>query len=134
MTTSSAPSDESSIGELLGDVTRDLSLLVRQELELAKVELRESAVRAGRGAGELTGAGVAALLGLIFVSVAVWWAIGDGIGRGWAALIVGAFYFLVGAALAMVGRKELKSVSGLPQTTETVQRIPNAMKGNEDAS
>jgi uncharacterized membrane protein YqjE len=125
-------SQNQSIGELFSDVTRDVSLLIRQEVELAKAELRESATTAGKGAGELGAAVVAAHFGLLFVSIAIWWAIGNGIGRGWAGLIVGAVYLIVAAVLAAIGRKDLKAVTGLPQTAGTVKKIPSAMKGNED--
>jgi hypothetical protein len=128
-TSSEAPNQ--SIGDLLVDVSKDVSLLIRQELELAKAELRESAVKGGKGAGELTGAAVAAHLGLVFLSLAAWWAIGNATGRGWAGLIVGAVYLIVAGVLAAVGRRDLKSVRGLPRTTESVQRIPAAVKGEE---
>jgi hypothetical protein len=131
----STPSDAQnhSVGEIFADVSRDVSLLIRQEVELAKAELRESATKAGKGAGELSGAAVTGHLGILFLSLAVWWAIGNEIGRGWAGVIVGVVYLIIAAVLASVGRKDLKSVSGLPNTTATVQKIPAAMKGNEDA-
>lgn len=130
-TPSDAQAQNQSIGELFSDVTKDVSLLIRQEIELAKAEARESATRAGKGAGMLSGAAVTAHLGLIFLSLAVWWAIGNEIGRGWAGLIVGVVYVIVGAVLYSAGRKELKAVKGLPQTAGTVKKIPDAMKGNE---
>ncbi len=122
-----------SVGELLGDITRDLSTLMRQEVELAKAEVRQSASRAGKGSGLLAGAGVAALLAVIFLSVAVWWALGNGIGRGWSALVVMLIWLIVAAVLAALGRQALQSVKGLPQTTDTVKKIPDAVKGNEGA-
>jgi len=122
---------EQSIGELFVDVSKDISLLIRQEIELAKAELRESARTAGKGAGELGGAAVAAHLGLVFLSIALWWAIGNSTGRGWAGLIIGVVYLIIAGALAAVGRKDMKAVKGLPQTTGTVKQIPDAMKGNE---
>jgi hypothetical protein len=128
----STPEANQSIGALFSDVTKDVSLLIRQEVELAKVELRESATSAGKGAGELGAAAVAAHFGLLFVSIAIWWGIGNGIGRGWAGLIVGAVYLIISAVLAAIGRKDLKAVRGLPQTTSTAKKIPGAMKGNED--
>jgi uncharacterized membrane protein YqjE len=130
--TSTPDSQNQSIGELFTDVTKDVSLLIRQEVELAKAELRQSATTAGKGAGELGGAAVAAHFALLFLSIAIWWAIGNGIGRGWAALIVAVVYLIIAAVLAAIGRKDLKAVPGLPQTTGTVKKIPNAMKGNED--
>ncbi|WP_354176581.1 phage holin family protein, partial [Arthrobacter nitrophenolicus] len=59
--------DNASLGELLGDVTRDLSTLMRQEVELAKAELKQSASRAGKGSGMLAGAGVAGHFVLVFL-------------------------------------------------------------------
>jgi len=130
-TPSDAHAQNQSIGELFSDVTKDVSLLIRQEVELAKAELRESATRAGKGAAELGGAAVAGNFGLLFLSLALWWVIGNEIGRGWAALIVGAVYLIIAAILASLGRKDLKTVQGLPQTTATAKKIPDAMKGNE---
>jgi len=120
-----------SIGELFVDVSKDVSLLIRQEVELAKAELRESASKAGKGAGELGGAGLAAYFGVLFLSLAIWWAIGNSTGRGWAGLIVAVVYLIIAGILAAVGRKDLKAVKGLPQTAGTVKKIPDAMKGNE---
>jgi hypothetical protein len=51
---------------------------------------------------------------------------------GWAALIVAVLWGVVAAVLAMLGRNELKKVEGVPRTQETAQRIPDALKGNED--
>ena len=67
-----------SLGDLISEVTTDLSTLMRQELELAKAELQQSASRAGKGAGMLGGAAVAGYFVLLFVSIALWWAIGSG--------------------------------------------------------
>jgi len=121
----------SSVGDIIGDITENLSKLVRQETELAKVELKQSATRAGKGAGLLGGAAVAADLMLIFLSVAVWWALGQAIGLGWSALVVALIWAIVAAVLAMMGRKELNAIKGMPQTAETVKRAPDALKGNE---
>jgi hypothetical protein len=127
----SAPRSDASIGELFVDVSKDVSLLIRQEVELAKAELKESAVSAGKGAGMLGGAGITGHLAVIFLSVAVWWGLGDAIGRGWSGLVVAAFWLIVAAVLGLLGRSALKSVKGLPQTAGTVKKIPDAMKGNE---
>jgi len=120
-----------SLGELISGVTQDLSTLMRQELELAKAEVQQSASRAGKGAGMLGGAGVAGYFVLLFLSVALWWAIGSATGLGWSALIVAAIWGVIGAILYVAGRNSLKSVRGIPKTTETVSKIPDALKGNE---
>ncbi len=121
-----------SIGELLSDITTDLSTLIRQEVELAKAEIKQSATRAGKGAGMLAGAGVAGHFVLLFVSIAAWWGIGDSIGHGWSALIVALIWAVITAVLSMLGRNQLQTVQGVPRTTETVKKIPSAVAGNED--
>jgi hypothetical protein len=126
-----APDGRPSVGETFSDVAQDLSTLMRQEVELAKAEVRQSAIRAGKGAGMLAGAGVAGHMVLIFVSVAAWWGIGDTTGHGWSALIVGGVWLVIAAVLGLLGRREISAVSGLPQTAQTVKKIPDAVKGNE---
>jgi hypothetical protein len=134
--TSSRPAEPSSgpdrsLGDLISEVTQDLSTLLRQEVELAKAEVQQSAKRAGKGAGMLTGAAVAGYFVVLFASLALWWAIGAATGLGWSALIVAVIWAVIGAILALVGRKELRAVRGLPRTASTVQKIPDALKGNE---
>lgn len=122
-----------SIGELFADVSKDITLLLRQEVELAKAEVRQSATRAGKGAGMLGGAGFAGYMTALFLSIALWWALGNAIGRGWSALVVAAIWAVVAAVLAAMGRKNLKEVQGIPRTADTVKKIPDAVKGNEEA-
>jgi hypothetical protein len=126
------PDPRPSLGELLSDVTQDISTLMRQEVELAKAEIRQSATRAGKGAGMFAGAGISGHMVILFGSVAAWWGLGDTTGHGWAALIVAAVWLIIAAALALAGRSEIKSVSGLPQTADSVKKIPDAIKGNEE--
>ncbi len=121
-----------SIGEVMGDISRDLSTLLRQEVALARAELSDSATKAGKAAGMLAGAATGAFLTLLFLSLALAWALGTAIGFGWAALVVGLLWAVVAAALAVTGRSELGRVRGLPKTAETVSKIPNALKGNEE--
>jgi hypothetical protein len=124
--------EERSIGELMGDVSRDLSLLLRQEVDLAKAELKESSSRIGKGSGMLAGAGVAGFLTLLFISISLWWGLGLLIGNAWSGLVVAIVWAIVAAVLVSVGRGELNRVRGLPTTAETVSKIPNALKGNEE--
>jgi tetrahydromethanopterin S-methyltransferase subunit G len=126
------PAEEVSLGERLGNVTRDLSTLMRQEVALAKAEVSQSASQAGKGVGLLVGAGIGAFFVLLFLSVSLWWAIGNATGRGWAALIVAVVWAIIAAILLSVGRKELKKVRGIPTTTDTLGKIPNAVKGKEE--
>ncbi|KQO65158.1 phage holin family protein [Curtobacterium sp. Leaf261] len=118
------------LGELLTDVTKDISTLFRQEVALAKAEVAESAKKAGKGAGMLGGAGVTGLYVLFFISIAAWWALGYLVGNAWSALIIAGVYLIVTAILAIQGRKQLKQITGLPQTADTVKEIPDALKPN----
>ena len=121
-----------SLGERLGNVTRDLSTLMRQEVALAKAEVTQSASQAGKGVGLLVGAAVGGFFLLLFLSVSLWWAIGNSTGRGWAALIVAVIWLIIALILYVMGRGELKKVRGVPKTTETLGKIPNAVKGHEE--
>jgi hypothetical protein len=123
--------DNASLGELLGDVTRDLSTLMRQEVELAKAEAKQSATRAGKGGGMLAGAGVAGHFILVFLSLALMFALGALMPLGWAAVIVAVIWGIIAAVLASMGRKELKQIKGMPQTGETLSEIPPTLKPGE---
>ena len=123
--------DNASLGELLGDVTRDLSTLMRQEVELAKAEAKQSATKAGKGAGMLGGAGVAGHFVLLFLSLALMFALGALMPLGWAAVIVAVIWGIIAAVLASIGRKELKQIKGMPQTGETLSEIPPTLKPGE---
>jgi hypothetical protein len=127
-TAAHAKADNTSLGDLLGDVTRDISTLMRQEVELAKAELKQSASRAGKGTGMLAGAGVAGHFVLLFLSLALWWALGTVIGLGWSAVVLAVLWGIIAAVLAAVGRKQLNAVKGMPQTAETLQEIPPTLK------
>ena len=117
-----------SLGELLGEVSRDLSTLFRQEVELAKAELKDSATRAGRGAGLMGGAGIAGHLAIVFLSLAIWWGLGTLIGLGWSAVIVAVIWAIVALVLLSMGRRELKAVRGMPSTAESLKKIPETIK------
>lgn len=127
-----AKADSTSLGDLLSEVSRDISTLMRQEVELAKAEAKESATKAGKGGGMLAGAGVAGHFVLLFLSVALWYALGELMGLGWSAVVVAVLWGIIAAVLASMGRKELKAIRGMPQTVETVQEIPPTLKPNGD--
>ncbi|WP_150253925.1 phage holin family protein [Nocardiopsis deserti] len=109
--------EEHSFSELLGAVTGDLQTLFRQELALAKAEMREEAVKTGKAAGLLSGAAVAGYLALLLLSLAVVFGLAELIGLGWAALVVAVVWAIVGAALAVVGRNRMREVSPKPERT-----------------
>ena len=119
-----------SVGDLIGEVTRDLSTLMRQELALAKAEVRQEAAKAARAGGMLGAAGFAGYMVLLFASVAVWQGLAEVMASGWAALIVTAVWGLAGAVLFVLGRQRMREVNPKPeQTVETVSEVPGTLKG-----
>ena len=119
-----------SLGELVGNVTRDLSTLMRQELALAQAELKAEARTAGKAAGALGAAGFAGYMAVLFASISLWWALGHLIGNGWSALVVAVLWGIVGAVLYSSGRKKLREVNPTPErTVDTLKNVPDALKG-----
>lgn len=131
-TPSEQRAETESLGELFSEITEDLSALVRQELALAKAELRDSAKTAAKGAGMMGGAGYAAGMAVLFLSLALWAALAGLIGGGWAGVIVGVLWAVVALILFVVGRGQIRNVKGIPQTTETLKEFPPTLKRNEE--
>jgi hypothetical protein len=118
------------LGDLVGQVARDMSTLVRQELALAKAELRQEATRTAKGAGALGGAGVAAFFLLMFLSIALWSGLSNAMDPGWAGLIVALVWAVIGGVLFVVGRGALRQVNPKPErTVDTLSTVPEALKG-----
>ncbi len=132
---SGSSGDSPSIGQLFGEISKDLSTLMRQEVALAKAEVTQSAKQASKGVGMFAGAGYAGHLTVLFLSFALWWALGYWFDNlAWAALVVAVIWGIVAAVLALRGKKEMKEVQGMPKTAETVKKIPDALQGNEEAA
>ena len=120
-----------SVGELISEVTKDLSVLMRQELELAKAEVKVEAKKAGQGAGMFGAAGLAGLMTVIFLSIALWWALSHLVGHSWSALIVAVLWGVIGAVAFVMGKKKFQQVNPKPErTVETLQQVPGALKPN----
>jgi hypothetical protein len=122
-----------SLGDLVGEVTRDISTLMRQEVALAKAELKQSAKQTAAGAGMMGGAAYGAMMAIFFLSVALWWGLGDLLDSlGWSAVIVAVIWAIIAAILFAIGRSRLKEVEGAPQTVETLKEIPETLRRNEE--
>jgi Putative Actinobacterial Holin-X, holin superfamily III len=121
---------DASVGELIGNVTRDLSTLMRQELALAQAELRQEAVKTGKAAGTLSGAGVAGVFVLLFLSLALWAGLANVMDAGWAAVLVAVVWAVIGGVLYAMGRARLREVRPKPErTVDTLGSIPDALRG-----
>ncbi|MEU9575525.1 phage holin family protein [Streptomyces massasporeus] len=114
--------EDHSVGELLSQVTSDAQTLFRQEVELAKTEVRQEATKAGKAAGIYGGAGFAGYMTLLFLSLAAVLGLANVMDGGWAALIVTAVWAAVAAVLYARGRARMRTVSPTPeQTLETMK-------------
>jgi hypothetical protein len=110
-----------STGELVKELSREISQLVRDEMALAKAEMTEKGRRAGVGAGMLSGA---AVLGLAAVggSMATLVLVLHLAMRGWLALIVTLVYAAGAAVLALRGRERLAEAAP-PTPEQTIESV-----------
>jgi hypothetical protein len=112
-----AAPDDRKLGELFGDLSREFSTLMRQEVELAKAELREEASKAGKAGGMLGGAALAGLFCLLMLSFAAAWGLAEVMPTGVAFLLVAVVYGVTAAVLFVVGRAHLRQVRPVPEET-----------------
>jgi len=125
----SATPDNQSLGELFGRVTSDLSTLMRQEMQLAKVEIKQEVRAAGKAGGLLGGGAVAGYMALLFLSAALAVLIALLLPSSWSEfaryllgfLLVGVIYAIAAAVLLSKGREQLSKVDPVPQ--QTVQTL-----------
>jgi uncharacterized membrane protein len=116
--------EERSIGELVGELSQDMALLVRQEAQLAKTEMQAKLSRVTGDLVALAAGGVVALVGGLAITAAVILLLIDPIGvKPWlAALIVGALLGIVGWVMLQRGLKDLKRTDPTPRrTVETIK-------------
>ncbi|SPE99580.1 phage holin family protein [Streptomyces sp. MA5143a] len=114
--------EDATVGELLSTVTSDVQTLFRQEVELARTEVKQEATEAGKAAGMYGGAGFAGYMVLLFLSVAALLGMANVMDGGWAALIVTAVWAVVAAVLYQRGRSRMRTVSPKPEhTVETLK-------------
>jgi uncharacterized membrane protein YqjE len=124
-----APRDPST-RELVQDLSRQTSTLIRQEMRLAQVELAEKGRHAGKGAGMFGGAGLVALYGVGALIAAAVLGLATVIEPWLAAAAIGAALLLIAGILALTGKKELDEM-GPPkpeQTIDSVQRDVQTVK------
>jgi hypothetical protein len=121
-TVPTTPLAQRSLGELVATLSRDLALLVHQEIELIKADLVSGLKRAGFGIAGFVVAAVAAILALPVLSVAA--ALGIralGISLGWSFLIVAGAYLLIAAIAALYGIGQLKKAKPATRGVDSVK-------------
>jgi len=108
---------DKSLGDLFGDLSSEFTDLISTEIELAKVEVRNEARKAGRTAGMFGGAAVAGYMALLLLSFAVAWGLENVMDAGLAFLIVGAAYAIAAGVLFMRGRDRMSDLKPVPEQT-----------------
>lgn len=115
-------SNDRPVGDVIRDLFEDLSRLVRGEIALLKAEMQENLAKIGTGAGLLGGAGILGLFTMLFVFLAIMFALIDLGLKSWlAALLVAVGLGIIAAILAVSGKKSVSQASVAP--TETVHQV-----------
>jgi len=128
---SSEPEDERPLGELVTDLTRSLQTLIRKELELAKVEMKEQTSRATKAGGMLGAGAVGGFVALLLLAFAAAWGLAEVMAAGFAFLIVGVVFGLVALILVTAGKKRLATVEPVPrQAVETLREDAEVAKAS----
>jgi hypothetical protein len=113
---------ETSTRDLVQDLSRQTSTLIRQEMRLAQAELTEKGRHAGKGAGMFGGAGLVALYGVGALVAAAILGLATVLEPWIAAAAIGAGLLLVAGILALTGKKELDEV-GPPKPEQTIESV-----------
>jgi hypothetical protein len=119
------------VGQLVADASREMSTLVRSEVELAKAEVTGGLKVAGKGAGLLAAGGFVALLGLIFLLHTLAQVLDIWLPASAAYAIVTLMLFLVAAILALLGKKSVSSARPKPERAiEEANKTVAALKSS----
>jgi len=123
---------ERSIGELFGQLTQDMTLLVRQEVQLARTEMTEKLSKLTTNLISVGAGGFVAYLGGLALMAALILAVRDlaNISLAWSALIVGGILAIVGYVMLQRGMKELKQVE--LATRRSVENIKDDVQSIKD--
>jgi hypothetical protein len=121
--------DDPTIGKLVGDVSNDVSSLIRSEIALAKTELKFSAKAGGVGLGLFAAAAFLLVLAVIMLSVAIAYFINfTGLDLAWCFLIVFVVYLLIAGLLGFIGYKKIQQVKAPERAIAQGKQIPAAFK------
>ncbi len=116
------PGQDRSTGELVKQLSEQVTVLIRDELKLAQLEMTRKGRQAGVGAGLLGGSGVVALYGVGCLIACAIIAISGVVAAWLAALIVGAALLAVAATAALIGRRRLQAATP-PVPEQTVDSV-----------
>ena len=112
---------DASLGELLAEMTSELSTLFRQEIELAKTEARDEVGEVGKAGAFIGGAALAGWMGLLLLSFALALLLDEALDRALSFAIVGALWAIGAVILQSSARAALGGLRGLPKTRQTIK-------------
>jgi hypothetical protein len=132
MSNYSATEAERTLGTIIKDLTADISMLLRSEIALLKLELKEAAAKLGSGAGLLAAALFLSLIGLAFLFVTLTLGlVALGVPAWLSSLIVTLLLFGAAAVLALMGKKKLKDVNFVPSASiENIKTDIDSLKAD----
>jgi uncharacterized membrane protein YqjE len=121
-----AAASDQSIGQLVSEVTDQIGTLVRKQLEMAVVELRDELRRAVKAGGMLSGGAVSGYLALLFASLALAWALDSKMPRPVAFFTVAVLHGLAAGALLRLAQQEVEQVD--PVAKQTVESLKDNLE------
>ena len=128
-TTPRTTSSEETLGALLATASRDLSTLVRSEIELAKAEVKVDVKNGVMGGAMFGAAGFLGVLAIILLSIAAAYGlVAAGLHPGWAFLVVAVVYLLIAGLLAVVGKRTVSKVGPPERTSRTSKETAAVLK------
>jgi hypothetical protein len=117
------------LSALVSSATKDVSALMRDEIALAKAEVRRDVKQAATGSGLFAAAGVLAVFALVMLSFAAAYGIHNlGLGLAWSWLIVAGAYLLIGALCGGIGMLRLRGIHGVDATKRTANKSIAVLK------
>lgn len=121
--------EDPTIGKLVADASRDISSLLRNEIALAKSELKVSVKNGGTGLGLFGAAAFLGVMALIMLSVGFAYLLSmTGLHLAWCFLIVFAAYLLLAGLLAFLGVKKVKKVRAPERALHQAQETTTILK------
>ena len=122
-------SGEATLGALIAAASRDLSALVRSEIELAKAEIRVDVKNGALGGAMFGAAGFLGVLAVVLLSIAAAYGlVAAGLHPAWAFLVVAGVYLLLAGLLALVGKKAVGKVGPPERTIRTSKETAAFLK------
>ena len=122
--------DDKPLGELFGDMSRQVQDLLKKEVELAKLETKDEMAKAGKAGAMFGAAVVTGFVALILLAFAAAWGLAEAIPAGLAFLAVGLLFGAVGGILALQGKKKLENFKPVPQ--QAIRSISQDVKAAKE--